>query len=145
MFGKGDLQKQVEQSVTAAFERAIKNTKSALGMSDQIARLQEQIDDLTIAKKQIKFDQDQREREVEHKVGLERKRQEFEIEQTKREALVSIREENLDKDKARFAEQMTFHEERFTEEVGYLKSLVEQVLKRLPNISMEVGGKKDAE
>ena len=74
-----------------------------------------------------------KEREIEHKVGLERTRQKFESEQAKREATVTVREENLTADRTRFEDQMKFQQDRFTEEVKYLKDMVGQVLKRLPS------------
>ncbi|KKK93068.1 hypothetical protein LCGC14_2696590, partial [marine sediment metagenome] len=77
-------------------------------------------------------DRAKKDREIEHKVGLERTRQKFEGEQAKREAIVTVREENLTADRTRFEEQMKFQQDRFTEEVKYLKEMVGQVLKRLP-------------
>lgn len=74
-----------------------------------------------------------REREIEHKVGLERERQKHELDAAKREALVGVREENLKADRDRFEAQMKFQEERFTKEVGYLKDTLAEVLKRLPS------------
>ena len=68
-----------------------------------------------------------------HKVGLERKRQEFEIKQAKREATVNIREENLSADRDRFENQMKFQEERFTKEVKYLKDMMNKMMERLPS------------
>lgn len=56
-------------------------------------------------------------REVEHKVGLERKRQEFEIQQAKRETEVKVREENLAADKERFKAEMNFQREHLQSEI----------------------------
>jgi len=71
-------------------------------------------------------------------VGLERKRQEFEIEQAKRETTVAVREENLKADKDRFAEQLKFHEDRFATEVGYLKDMMGQLMERLPTAEIKI-------
>lgn len=75
---------------------------------------------------------DRREREIEHMLGLERKRTEFELATAKREAMLTVREENLKVDRARFEERMTFHDKRFTEEVGYLKDMIGTLAERLP-------------
>lgn len=55
------------------------------------------------------------------------------MEQAKREATVTVREENLSADRKRFEEQMKFQEERFTKEVGYLKEMLEAIVQRLPS------------
>lgn len=73
-----------------------------------------------------------REREIEHMLGLERKRTEFEVTSAKREAVLTVREENLKADRERFESQMSFHEKRFTEEVGYLKEMIGTLAERLP-------------
>ena len=70
-------------------------------------------------------------------VGLERKRQEFEINQARRETPVAVREENLDADRKRFETQMAFTTERFASEVGYLKELMGEVLDRLPTVRVD--------
>ena len=50
----------------------------------------------------------------------------------KREATLSVREENLAADRKLFEEQMAFHEKRFTEEVSYLKQIIGDIAERLP-------------
>jgi flagellar motility protein MotE (MotC chaperone) len=69
-------------------------------------------------------------------VGLERRRQEFEIGSAKREVTLGVREENLKADRERFEQQMKFTEERFDAEVKYLKDLMGEILKRLPNVEV---------
>ena len=76
---------------------------------------------------------DRREREIEHKVGLERQRQAFEIQQAKRDTTVSVREENLKAEKERFKSEMDFQRKRLEEEVSSLRELVAEMLKRLPS------------
>jgi hypothetical protein len=44
-----------------------------------------------------------------------------------------VREENLAADRKRFEEQMKFQNDRFTQEVGYLKDMLGQMMKRLPS------------
>lgn len=103
---------------------------------DTLRTLRQSISSLEIEKGRKQEEFDRRERETEHKVGLERKRSEFEASAAKREATLSVREENLAADRKRFEEQMTFHDKRFTEEVGYLKSLIESLAERLPSLEM---------
>jgi len=137
IFGRTELEKAVEGAV----RRAYLNTVAEVG---SIVKLREEISKLEIdrAKKQEEFDR--REREVEHKVGLERKRQEFEIQQAKRETTVGVREENLKADKERFKSEMDFQRKRLEEEVASLRELVGEMLKRLPSaeIIVNAGAKK---
>lgn len=96
-----------------------------------LLKLREEIETLKISKGRLEEENAKTLREVEHKVGLERKRQEFELESAKKEATLKVREENLAADQKRFKEQMEFHEKRFSEEVGYLKGMLGQVLVKL--------------
>ena len=91
---------------------------------------------------QIEYDREQEKharekREVEHMVGLEKKRQTFEIESATTTAKLTVREENLEADRKRFEEQMKFQTKRFEDEVGYLKDMVGQVLDRLPTVTVD--------
>lgn len=135
----------VAQDEEALLKKRLKGFRNMESLQQRVLELKSQVEDLEISKarKEEKFEK--RERELEHKVGLERKRQEFEVEQAKRETTVTIQEENLQADKERFEGQMEFHEERFKEEVGYLKKMVGQVLERLPSaeIYASLGGGKD--
>lgn len=130
-----------------AFGRLARTLKKVLEYSD--ARIEEAAAaalDLEKVKRELsalQLDRDRkqeeyarREREVEHKVGLERKRQEFEVASAKREAVLAVREEALQADRSRFESQMAFHEKRFAEEVGYLKEIIGDLAKRLPSLKM---------
>ena len=109
-----------------------------LELATSVLNLKRQINDLEIEKSKLREAHEREERELRHMIGLEKKRQEFEIEQSKRETKLTIQQENLAADKKRFEDQMKFHETRFTEEVGYLKEMISNVLERLPNVNMEV-------
>lgn len=100
---------------------------------ETVSSLREQIETLRIEKGRREEEIARKEREITHKVGLERTRQEFEVEQAKRETTVTLREENLKADRERFTTEMAFTTERFKEEVGYLKDMVGKVLERLPS------------
>lgn len=122
---------KVLKALEEILKKAIEPTEEAMRRYPTLTALKEEIETLKIEKGRREEEFQRREREVEHKVGLERKRQEFEVSSAKREATLSVREENLKADRARFEEQMKFHDKRFTEEVGYLKGMLEQVLGRL--------------
>jgi chromosome segregation ATPase len=128
-----------EQSrALAEVEAKLDVSKEALGLSDQIVRLKTQIADLKIEKSRIEEEQERKEREVDHKIGLERKRQEFEIEVAKRETTVTVREENLAATQQRFEEQMAFHKDQIKGEIDRFQNLLNAVIDRLPSASIEV-------
>lgn len=122
---------KVLKSLEEILKRAIKPAEEAAGRFATVAQLKEEIETLRIEKGRREEDFAKQAREVEHKVGLERKRQEFEVASAKREATLSVREENLKADRARFEEQMKFQTKRFEEEVGYLKTMLGDVLKQV--------------
>ena len=118
-------------------QKIVKEKEEQLRLVDEVKTLRETITNLEITKAKAQEDRDREKREVEHMVGLERKRQAFEIDQAKRETTVTVREENLKADKDRFQEQMKFTTERFEKEVGYLKEIMTQVLERLPTVTVD--------
>lgn len=106
--------------------------------------LQGQISKLEIDKSKMVEDNEREMREVTHMVGLERKRQEFEAEQARKgieharaQAILEVQRENLDTERAAFVKEMKFREERFSQEVGYLKDLMGQILDRLPTVNVD--------
>lgn len=91
----------------------------------------------SLTDKQIEFDREQEKwdrekREVEHMVGLQRKRGAFEIEAAGREATLTVREENLKADKERFEEHVKFIEERFDAQFKSMEKTMGQFLERMP-------------
>ena len=110
----------------------------------RIKALQAQIATLEVSKSQMEEANQREYREVTHMVGLERKRQEFEAEQAQKgieharqEAILEVQRENLDTERAAFVKEMKFREERFSQEVGYLKDLMGQILDRLPTVTVD--------
>lgn len=118
--------------------------REEIGLADQVVTLKKTLTDLEIKHDRVKEQHEREKREVEHMVGLEKKRQTFEVDSAKRDAVLSVREENLTADKDRFAEQMKFQDDRFKSEVKYLKDLMGQILERLPTINVEktIGAKR---
>ena len=154
----GIFDSQIDQAVDKAFAKQLENLASSTaalqvqitelkGERDALKRvksLQEQISRLEIDKAKIVEDNDRKIRETTHMVGLERKRQEFEAEQAKKgieharkEAILEVQTENLETERAAFVKEMKFREERFTQEVGYLKDLMTQILDRLPTVTVD--------
>lgn len=113
-------------------------------LQQEVTDLKGQIETLRLEKGRIKEEQDRREREVRHEVGLLRKQVETEQELATQEAVLKVREENLAADKSRFEEQMEFTRKRFEKEVGYLRDLMGQILERLPTVTVDkqVGGSR---
>jgi hypothetical protein len=102
-------------------------------LNGKVTELKNQISKLEIDKDRKEEEYARKEREIEHKIGLERKRQEFEIDQAKKTTEVSVREENLKADKERFKEEMEFQRKHLEGEIGSLRVLVVEMLKRLPS------------
>lgn len=118
--------------------RQLKGLDQVGDLTAEIIALKKKVTDLEIQRSQKQEEWDKGDRELRHMIGLEKKRQEFEITVAKQETALVVREENLTADKKRFAEEMTFQRTRFEEEVKYLKDMMGNILERLPNISMEI-------
>jgi hypothetical protein len=145
--GNRELERTVASAVKSITTEADGEAKRFLAKYRTVAELTAAVEELKIEKGRREEEFAKREREVEHKVGLERKRQAFEIEQAKRETEVNVREENLKADKERFKAEMDFQRKRLEEEVSSLRELVGQMLQRLPSaeIAMEIhSGKRRA-
>lgn len=111
----------------------LRGIRSVADLSDRVKSLREEIETLRIEKARKQEEFDRKEREIEHKVGLERERQKVELANAKRDATLTVREENLAADRKRFEDQMKFQEERFAKEVGYLKEMLGEIIQRLPS------------
>ena len=143
MFWRNSTEDTIRETVERILRSVLEDAATTLGKIKTIAdlnkearALREKLVTLEIQKDRKDEEFAKERREIEHKVGLERTRQEFEVKNAKREATVTVREENLTADRDRFEGQMKFQNERFTTEVEYLKEMVGQVLKRLPDASI---------
>lgn len=126
----------VEKAVERIVKQALKDADSTLARLGDLTKLREELETLKIEKGRREEEYSKRDREIEHKVGLERKRQETEIGLAKREAVLAAKEEALVADRKRFEDQLTFHEKRFTEEVGYLKDMIGSLAEKLPTATI---------
>jgi|SRR5215216_1090872 len=114
--------------------------REELSLADQITGLKRKIADLKVDESRLKEQHARERREVEHQVGLQRKRQDFEVESAKRETELTVREENLHAEQERFDRDMSFQREELGNQVGYLKDLMEKLFERLPSASMTLKG-----
>ena len=131
--GKNDLDRVIADTVERAQKQAASDIRKQMTAFGSLRDLQQEIETLKIEKGRREEDFAKQKREVEHKVGLERKRQEFEVEATKRDTELSVREENLSADRDRFKDEMDFQRVRLEKEVKSTRDLVEKLLERLPS------------
>lgn len=124
------------QKELASLKGEKKAVTESTKLADEIVKLKKELVDLEIQKDRATETHDREKRDVEHMVGLERKRQEFEVVAAKREISISIREENLKADRERFEEQMQFMSQRMEKEVTYLQSIATQLMERLPSVEV---------
>jgi len=115
---------------------------SPIKLTEELVTLKKDIADLEIKKGKMEEKHAKEERELRHMIGLEKKRQEFEIEQAKKETTLKVREENLKVEKDRFDQNLKFNTERFEKMETYLKDMMKNILDRLPNVNMEITKKK---
>lgn len=101
-------------------------------LDEQYADAKRELTDLQITLDRVKEDHEREKREIEHKVGLQRKTQTFELDAAKREATVQIREENLQAMEQRFEEHVAFIEKRFEQQFKAMNKLTEKILDRMP-------------
>jgi len=123
-------------------------------LSEQISRLEGQVNDLTrqkdrtaelrqledrletVKREKARHDEenDRKIRETEHRVGLLRKQQELDVANAKRETELEIREGNLSREQQSFEERMEFQDKLRRDEAARTHELMQAVLERLPNI-----------
>ncbi len=116
----------------------LRKLENMTGLSEEILKLKREISALEVTKSQAKEEHDKQERELRHMIGLEKKRQEVEIEQAKRETTLMVREENLKAERDQFEKNLRFNTERFESMEKYLKDMMSDILKRLPNVNVKM-------
>ncbi len=134
-----------EKAILEALRRAgAVNLDTVAPLTVEVVALKKQIVTLEIERSKKKEENEKERRELTHMIGLEKKRQEFEIGQAKAETTLKVQQENLAADKTRFAGEMSFQRERFEKEVGYLKDMMKDILDRLPNVNatLDLGSKR---
>lgn len=111
--------------------------REVISLQDRVKTLQRSVSDLEVKKSKIEEDHARKLREVEHKVGLDRRRGEQEAELAKKDAVLAVREENLGHERKAFEEQMKFMRTRMEAEVTSLQTLMGQILERLPTVTVD--------
>lgn len=146
IIGQQAFAKQVASLHASALESVtaeLHGIRTVADLSSKVKELRTAVATLEVEKSQREEGIARKEREIEHKVGLDRKRAEFEREKAVSEATLAVGQANLDADKKRFADEMQFQGDRFEKEVGYLKDLLVQIMQRLPTVDMTIK-RKDA-
>jgi hypothetical protein len=145
VIGGKALERQIVELVDriqTGYDSKLDKIKNYLDLSAEVDKLRETVSFLRIDKSRIEEEFAKERREIEHKVGLVKLRQIEELKLAKKEAVLNAREAALVESEKRFGEQLRFHDERFQEQVNYLKDMVGQVLKRLPSAEIYTEVKK---
>lgn len=100
-----------------------------LALRSEKLSLEEEIERLNLQEERMQEGFDRREREIEHKVGLDRQRQEQELELTRKMAALEAKEENQEQREELFEERMDFFESEMKEH----KALLRDVMNKLPS------------
>ena len=151
MFGRSKTVKpsEIEEltATIAGLKGEIRALRTEKDRTAEVTALQQQIADLEIRKAKIVSDQEIRELTTKHKIGLlkaeweqEKALQQRENEAALKEARLTVREENLAADRARFEEQMAFHKEQIAGEISRFERLAHQLMERLPTIEVNLEG-----
>jgi chromosome segregation ATPase len=99
-----------------------------------VRTLEEQIEKLKVEKSRLSEERERRERDTEHKVGLLLQTQEQDLKIARQQTELDVREQNLAADKKRFADEMAFQRQHFDAQVADMKTVLAQVLAKLPDI-----------
>lgn len=145
VFGvEGKIKKAVDDTIRSLYGKALGEGADAVRLSVEIVDLKKKLVELEIQQANKQEGWDRKEREIEHKIGLERKRQEFEIDAASKSASLKVREENLKADQDRFKAEMDFQRTRLEGEVNSLRDLTKSLLERLPDaqIIADISGSK---
>lgn len=102
-----------------------------------IESLEQEISRLKIEKSVKEEEFARKEREITHKLGLERIRQEQDAVNTKRSIELDIREKNISAEEKRFLDQAEFQRKHLEAQIANLNGLVEKVFESIPKVTHE--------
>lgn len=125
-------------SMDTVTSKALNELRSMVDLSETVDKLQKQLASLRNEKSNIEENFNRREREIEHKLGLERQRAVQELEFATREATLKAKEDNLNQERALFKKEMDFNMNRFEKEVSYQRELSERLLQVIPGVLPQV-------
>jgi len=128
-----------KELLTRLRQAGVQEPETKAALTAEILTLKTQVTNLKIEKDRLDEKHAREERELRHMIGLEKRRQEVEMEQAKKEAMLNVREENLKTERARFEEQLRFNTSRFETMEKYLKDMMGNILERLPNVTVALG------
>jgi len=135
----GNVVKNLVEKILTDANSEVKKLYEAVDLGNEVKSLRAEIAKLEIQESQINEKYAKREREIEHKLGLEKTRQVQDLEFGLREQKVKLQEENLTLDRKRFEENMKFTTDRFSTEVTYLKDMIQKLVPKTSiNINKEV-------
>jgi molecular chaperone GrpE (heat shock protein) len=102
--------------------------------------LRRKIVQLQIDKDKLTEDNAREIREVTHKTGLLKTKQEHEVEHATRLAKLEVRESNLTAERERFEAEMAFQREHMQREVDRFDGIAKALMERLPVIDVNLEG-----
>ena len=139
------VEKTVRRQVVELSKQAEK-FRGIIDLEAEINDLKRDLVDQEINESKQEESRLRKEREVEHKIGLLKRSQEFELERAKSETTLEVREKNLDADEKRFEEHMEFYKGHMELQSIYLKDVIEMLSSRLPTAEIigriEAGGRQ---
>src|SRR5262245_54039467 len=112
MFRKDpDIQRLADELQTTTRELAklrgeLEASRDTRDLHDEVTELRERKAQAEIDLEKIKEKHEREKRDIDHKIGLHRQRVDQEIELSRKEAVLDVREENLKKDRERFEQEM---------------------------------------
>ena|SRR3989304_3838602 len=131
----------IRELVKVAVEKIYTDTENKynerLKLIDSLENLRDEVEKLLIEKSRREEEYNRREREITHKLGLERIRQEQDNENYKKEIELNIREGNLSASEKQFKSQMEFQRKQLEEQIKGLQALVEKVFEKIPDVKHE--------
>lgn len=131
------MERIVKEAVEKVYTDSENKYNERLRLIDTQEKLKEEIESLRIEKGRREEEFNKREREVTHKLGLERMRQEQENVTHKKEVELNIREGNLSAHEKQFKDQMEFQRKQLEDQIRGLQALVEKVFEKIPDVKHE--------
>ncbi len=109
-----------------------------LDLSAEAARLRAEVSEGHIKLEEMRADHDRGKLDIEHKIGLAREKSEQDAANAVKEARLAVKEENLEAATDRLKEQGKFMQDRMESELASQRTLVEQILGRLPDVQYQI-------
>jgi hypothetical protein len=117
--------------------RGLDSLGDVVQLTEEQERLKKAISGMEIEIAQREEEYARKEREIEHKIGLEKKRAEFEREEAEKNARLAVREENLEAEKTRTKEQLDFITKRMEQELDSNRAMMEKVMQFIPTVNVD--------